>query len=90
MLILSSVRVLGVFGQRSSGVPATGAVAEGLYGCAGTSTAISPGRSEWMGLGIFFWGEEGMLIFAGLVGTETENRAEKYHQLPSHEALSED
>ena len=31
-----------------------------------------------------------MLIFAGLVGTETENGAEEYDQLPSHEALSED
>ena len=39
---------------------------------------FSLGRCEWMSVGIFS-GKEGMLIFAGLGGTETENGDEKYH-----------
>ncbi len=39
-------RMLGVLGQRSSGMPATGAVVEGLYGCAGTSPPGPLGRCE--------------------------------------------
>ena len=77
-------RMLGVLRQRRSGMPATGAVVEGLYGCAGTSRPVPlPERCEWWRV----WGPidwEGAILISVLGWVEQRPKTVKKNTINYH------